>query len=981
MSLIKKTALAAALSVYPFAANAQIDNWVEECAMQFTDTDHPVPGMGKKYGKGMSVTCEYLSENNWPGEELYNCTPSNATTIFTNFCCSFDKSQTRRYGNVFAQNCNASRSTFTLHTDGDHPSCESGKVWVTTSGGEQTVGVKWSAVGPGGTQSGRFEVTAADTKEQSTIKDVTTTDLGADVVYSFALESGTNNCGEGACRVAFSPVLLEVFRCEDPSDKGIAPFYAGKMQSGYCLRTSSSEGGVCGKHDILGSSIKIKSKGNARYLKSDGSAFAVPEEMELSGLTKYGSQDYYELPAFTSWLTSADENQNGGFVISLEVKDLGSVSTELPFNVSPYAVVHMKPSRQVDCASSCVSPRQIPSDFDANDCWMCDMAAGWTAGSEMSFKYRPMAWCQAAENAVNDAGFVVTDGSVPADCRAPDGAYALVADDETSIELDACADTDAKCQTNYYSVQMADLSMKSGVAEIKNTVDDVGFFDLRIGGYTDPYTGLEVKGSQMRLDAEIVPQGFALQHGDTGGVINSCLRYEEGKKSFTYFGQPFEADFSVEAVNAKGMRTKRFNQDEFADIDLFEVTLAAMPYPSLLPSGMQERGTQRLLLSFSDKNAGTPISQKQAWNSGVLALATPGRASSLQEYKVSLKVLPNGYASDLELGRDDMARHSDGSYIRKYSSDVASKTDDPRGTGSSRAIIGVGVNLLKRDGADVSFMTQKTPLFDYSFRDISSPEIKQYLKSLSAISYSGNPAGNGASFALSAVNGILDLRIGRIALKDAKAAPGNYLFMPVVFEEYRERLDDSGNAVWSGWLRNSDDSCSVLTTRQLYATTMSSDLDEAKKPVALGNGTNFKYKDAAGQMSSSLVLVNERSVSAEALSKENEARPGQIDQYAVASDGLMYLRISPPNLGLPAKLSVGTPAVGKNYERDLPDAVAQGAAEALCAFDDAGYLTADAEWLCFHLENDSAAEGSFDGWPGRQRILFRYDLLPDFARH
>lgn len=775
---------------------------------------------------------------------------------------------------------------------------------------------------------------------------------------------------------------VEVFRCEEPSDKGIAPFYAGKMQSGYCLRISSSVGEVCGKHDILGS-IKIKSKGKAKYyLKSDDSVFADDKERPLSGLTKYGSQDYYELPAFTSWLTSADENQNGGFVISLEVKDLCSVSTEIPFNVSPYAVVHMKPSRQVDCASSCVSPRQIPSDFDANDCWMCDMAAGWTAGSEMSFKYRPMTWCQAAEDAVNDAGFVVTDGSVPADCR-----YAF-ADDKTSIELDAleldaCADTDAKCQTNYYSVPRADLSMKSGIAEIKNTVDDVGFFDLRIGGYTDPNTGLAVKGSQMRLDAKIVPHGFALQHGDTGGVINSCRRNEDGKKSFTYFGQPFETDFSIEAVNAKGVRTTRFNKSEFADIDLYEVTLAAMPYPSLQSSGMQEeRGSQRLLLSLSDKNDGSPIAQKEVWQAGSFVLATPGRASSLQDYKVSLKVLPNGYASASELGRDDMARTSDGSYKRKYSSDVASKTEDPRGNGSARAIVGVGVNLFRRNGTEVSFMTQKTPVAEFSFRDLSSPETKTYLKSLSAIPYSGNPYGKGtAAFALSAVNGILDLRIGRIALKDAKAAPGNYLFMPVVFEEYRKRLDNEGNTVWSGWLRNADDSCSVLTTRQLYATTMSSNLDDAEKPVALGNGEPFKYKDRAGQQSSSIVLVNQRSVSAEALSRENEAHPGQTDQYAIAKDGLMYLRVSPPSLGLPAKLSIGTPAVGNNYELDLPQAVTQNVASALCAYEDAGYLSANAEWLCFHLENDSAAEGSFDGWPGRQRILFRYDLLPDFARH
>ena len=205
--------------------------------------------------------------------------------------------------------------------------------------------------------------------------------------------------------------------------------------------------------------------------------------------------------------------------------------------------------------------------------------------------------------------------------------------------------------------------------------------------------------------------------------------------------------------------------------------------------------------------------------------------------------------------------------------------------------------------------------------------------------------------------GPLDLRMGRIVLENARANPGKTMYLPLKMQ-YFSQIKSNDEVVSEGeWIDNTDDSCTRLGRQNFY---VSSYLNQSEILSNLKNSGTVKYDDLH---SSVLELVSERTAKAEA---RKEIVAGVEDQYAVASNGVMYLRISSPSPPLPVMFMVHTASVTEKYSGTVPSHLTP-----LRAYETKNPLTAKPVWFGISQESRDHAFGAFRAWPGNDRVLYR----------
>ena len=199
--------------------------------------------------------------------------------------------------------------------------------------------------------------------------------------------------------------------------------------------------------------------------------------------------------------------------------------------------------------------------------------------------------------------------------------------------------------------------------------------------------------------------------------------------------------------------------------------------------------------------------------------------------------------------------------------------------------------------------------------------------------------------------------MGRIVLENARANPGKTMYLPLKMQ-YFSQIKSNDKVVSEGeWIDNTDDSCTRLGRQNFY---VSSYLNQSEILSNLKNSETVKYDDLHFSV---LELVSERTAEAEAR-KEIVEGVEEEDQYAVASNGVMYLRISSPSL--PVMFMVHTASVTEKYSGTVPSHLTP-----LRAYETKNPLTAKPEWFGISQESRDHAFGAFRAWPGNDRVLYR----------
>lgn len=204
--------------------------------------------------------------------------------------------------------------------------------------------------------------------------------------------------------------------------------------------------------------------------------------------------------------------------------------------------------------------------------------------------------------------------------------------------------------------------------------------------------------------------------------------------------------------------------------------------------------------------------------------------------------------------------------------------------------------------------------------------------------------------------GPLDLRMGRLVLDNVRANPKNIMYMPVKMQ-YFSKIKNGADILSEGeWIENTDDQCTRLGRQNFY---VSSYLDNTVPDISLKSNKEINF----GGHKSKVEMVSERNAAAEAL---EETLDGVTDQYAVAKNGKMYLRITPPEI--PVMFMIHTATVTEHYEGGV-----SGMLTPLKSYDTKNPTTAFPSWFGISQESIEHAFGAFRAWPGNDRVIYRLD--------
>jgi hypothetical protein len=716
-------------------------------------------------------------------------------------------------------------------------------------------------------------------------------------------------CVSSDCSFEFVDSALRFYK----DNAGTAPdsvFYAGKEQQLYVAAVSSTTGGQCTFSRLSGDKITLKAHkpggADSVLVKYSDQNTVVADKNGRDLILDYSDDGFYQLPVFTY-------NDAGEFILSASGK------IEVSTDNSTDALQGASDALSGDTRFT-ASPYAVYIDLSSEPCLRCHSELGekYDSGTDVSLNYIPKAWCKEITEKVVDGAWVVT----------ADDALVVTADDAlagcpTAGSFAGTGETDPAVYAVPHGQEPGVSSqnyLHTGTLEWKtagsrytvNQIDNTGRFDFMIDSFIDPASGLTVHRTvRQNVDGYFAPWAFAVQFapGETYAVANACVNNAAGRHSFTYFAQPFPLRMKVVARTANNLDATLFDVEKYENAAKYFPQFAA--FSSLGEKLVDADSVSRL----SDCG-----SEKPVWKDGKLTFS---------DYY--LKLFPSGTKSS------DYGNLPTRDYRGEAPSYNVAAAENSR---LSAFTVSLGMQM----GVSLP-LTTKHHEMDYagSYNDPSS------------IYYSAEREIVHGTDTYLKLFGPLDLRMGRIVLENARANPGKTMYLPLKMQ-YFSQIKSNDDVVSEGeWIDNTDDSCTRLGRQNFY---VSSYLNQSEILSNLKNSGTVKYDDLH---SSVLELVSERTAEAKA---RKEIVEGVEDQYAVAGNGVMYLRISSPSL--PVMFMVHTASVTEKYSGTVPSHLTP-----LRAYETKNPLTAKPEWFGISQESRDHAFGAFRAWPGNDRVLYR----------
>ena len=693
---------------------------------------------------------------------------------------------------------------------------------------------------------------------------------------------------------------------------GTAPdsvFYAGKEQQLYVAAVSSTTGGQCTFSRLSDDKITLK----AHKPGGADSVLVKYSDQNTVVADKYGKElileyedGFYRLPVFTY-------NDAGEFILSASGKI--KVSTDNSTDALQGASDALSGDTRFTA-----SPYAVYIDLSSEPCqrWRCHSELGekYVSGKDVSLNYIPKAWCKEITEKDVDGASVVTADDALAGCPTADS---FAGTGETDPAVYAVPHCQEPCVSSQNYLHTRTLEWKTaGSRNTVNQIDNTGRFDFMIDSFIDPASGLTVNRTvRQNVDGYFAPWAFAVQFapGETYAVANACVNNAAGRHSFTYFAQPFPLRMNVVARTANNLDATLFDEEKYENAAKYFPQFAAF---SPLGEKLVDADSVSRLSDCGDSCG----SVKPVWKDGKLTFS---------DYY--LKLFPSGTKSS------DYGNLPTRDYRGEAPSYNVAAAENSR---LSAFTVSLGMQM----GVSLPLTTEHHEMdYDGSYNDPSS------------IYYSAERKIVHGTDTYLKLFGPLDLRMGRIVLENARANPGKTMYLPLKMQ-YFSQIKSNNEVVSEGeWIDNTDDSCTRLGRQNFY---VSSYLNQSEILSNLKNSGTVKYDDLH---SSVLELVSERTAKAEAR-KEIVEGVEEEDQYAVASNGVMYLRISSPSL--PVMFMVHTASVTEKYSGTVPSHLTP-----LSAYETKNPLTAKPVWFGISQESRDHAFGAFRAWPGNDRVLYR----------
>lgn len=686
-------------------------------------------------------------------------------------------------------------------------------------------------------------------------------------------------------------------------------FYAGKEQQLYVAAVSSTTGGQCTFSRLSGKKITLKAHkpggaGSVLVKYSDQNTVVVDKNGRDLILDEY-SDGFYQLPVFTY-------NDAGEFILSASGK------IEVSTDNSTDALQGASDALSGDTRFT-ASPYAVYIDLSSGPCQQCHPELGekYDSGKDVSLKYIPKAWCKEITEKVVDGARVVTADDALAGCPTADSFAGTGETDPAVYAVPHVPHGQEPGVSSQNYLHTRTLEWKTaGSRNTVNQIDNTGRFDFMIDSFKDPASGLTVHRTvRQNVDGYFAPWAFAVQFapGETYAVANACVNTATGRHSFTYFAQPFPLRMKVVARTANNLDATLFDEKKYKNAAKYFPQFAAFS-----PLG------EKLVDADSVSRLSDCGSEKPVWKDGKLTFS---------DYY--LKLLPSGTKSS------DYGKLPTRDYRGEAPSYNVAAAENAR---LSAFTVSLGMQM----GVSLNTLTTKHHEMDYdgSYNEPSS------------IYYSAERKIEHGTDTYLKLFGPLDLRMGRIVLENARANPGKTMYLPLKMQ-YFSQIKSNNEVVSAGeWIDNTDDSCTRLGRQNFY---VSSYLNQSEILSNLKNSGTVKYDDLH---SSVLELVSERTAKAEA---RKEIVAGVEDQYAVAGNGVMYLRISSPSPpSLPVMFMVHTASVTEKYSGTVPSHLTP-----LSAYETKNPLTAKPVWFGISQESRDHAFGAFRAWPGNDRVLYR----------
>ena len=696
---------------------------------------------------------------------------------------------------------------------------------------------------------------------------------------------------------------------------GTAPdsvFYAGKEQQLYVAAVSSTTGGQCTFSRLSDDKITLK----AHKPGGADSVLVKYSDQNTVVADKYGKElileyedGFYRLPVFTY-------NDAGEFILSASGKI--KVSTDNSTDALQGASDALSGDTRFTA-----SPYAVYIDLSSEPCqrWRCHSELGekYVSGKDVSLNYIPKAWCKEITEKDVDGASVVTADDALAGCPTADSFAGTGETDPAVYAVPHVPHGQEPGVSSQNYLHTRTLEWKTaGSRNTVNQIDNTGRFDFMIDSFIDPASGLTVHRTvRQNIDGYFAPWAFAVQFapGETYAVANACVNNAAGRHSFTYFAQPFPLRMNVVARTANNLDATLFDKDKYENAAKYFPQFAAF---SPLGEKLVDADSVSRLSDCGDSCG----SVKPVWKDGKLTFS---------DYY--LKLFPSGTKSS------DYGNLPTRDYRGEAPSYNVAAAENSR---LSAFTVSLGMQM----GVSLPLTTEHHEMdYDGSYNDPSS------------IYYSAERKIVHGTDTYLKLFGPLDLRMGRIVLENARANPGKTMYLPLKMQ-YFSQIKSNDDVVSEGeWIDNTDDSCTRLGRQNFY---VSSYLNQSEILSNLKNSGTVKYDDLH---SSVLELVSERTAEAEA---RKEIIAGVEDQYAVASNGVMYLRISSPSPSLPVMFMVHTASVTEKYSGTVPSHLTP-----LSAYETKNPLTAKPVWFGISQESRDHAFGAFRAWPGNDRVLYR----------
>ena len=560
------------------------------------------------------------------------------------------------------------------------------------------------------------------------------------------------------------------------------------------------------------------------------------------------------------------------------------------------------------------SPYATYISVNAETCKHCHAELGevYDSGKDITFRYIPKAWCKdLSEVTVNDEKIVVSNEALKKCPTA--GSFSGTGDSNVAISAFSHGTSLENINENFLHTQ--ELEWKTaGSRELVNQIDNVGRFDFMINEFADPVSRLTVhKTVANDLSGYFAPWAFEVQYagGNTYVTANACINNAANRHSFTYFGQPFPVKMQVIAKTANGLDATLFDETHYPQAVNYVPRFSAF---SADDARLIDGNSNNRVIDCGVKcGSVTP-----SWEQGKLNYSD-----------FYLRIMPLGTTID------DYGKNAGREYRAEIPSYNVSAAD---GMKHSANTANLGMQMWV-EGAN------KTHYIDFE---------KSY-KTPSVYSDMGREIISGTEKYIK-LFGPLDLRMGRLVLDNVRANPKNIMYMPVKMQ-YFSKIKNGADILSEGeWIENTDDQCTRLGRQNFY---VSSYLDNTVPDISLKSNKEINF----GGHKSKVEMVSERNAAAEAL---EETLDGVTDQYAVAKNGKMYLRITPPEI--PVMFMIHTATVTEHYEGGV-----SGMLTPLKSYDTKNPTTAFPSWFGISQESIEHAFGAFRAWPGNDRVIYRLD--------